>query len=219
MSTFGNSKPLPGGFLLALPLGAQGFLGLFALSMATHEASVFIWTVLAFFMLDKRSFLNFLLVLALYIFFRFASAGFDITGTVSPRAVGEMTMLEWLSFSLWRELIGIFFAFRMGWVIIVTALIGWARQTAWKDFLFALGLICAGIAMTLMGVDTSRLMGWAFPLLLFAWKFLSEGQSIAHKKILKIALIANFFIPPFFVGLNLIDLPLGLYRVILEWIL
>lgn len=203
---------------LVLPMGTKGFLSLFALSMATHEASVFVWTILALFMLDKRSLVNFLLVLACYIFFRFASAGFDLAGTVSPRVVGDMTMMEWLSFNLWREFLGIFFAFRAGWVIIVAALVGWAQQTAWRDFLFALGLIFAGIVMTLMGVDTSRLLGWAFPVLLFSWKFLSQSENPLHKKILKFALVANFFIPPFFVGLNLIDIPLGLYRVIIEWI-
>ncbi len=128
-----------------------------------------------------------------------------------------MTSIEWLYYNIGNEFLGLFFAFKLGWLIIFTALLGWINHRAWKEFLLVVALLIAGIVMTLMGIDTSRLAGWAFPALLFSWKFISKDQNPLRKNILKFAILANLLIPPLYVGLNRIDLPAGLYSLIIHW--
>ncbi len=200
---------------LTLPLGEIGWLSLFVLSLATHEASIFIWFVLAIFFLNKKSWMKFFIIVLIYYFMRFAGGGFVIS-VLTSRIVGDLKPLDWVYYNFDRELLGIFFAFKLGWVIIITAMIGWIKLRKWNDLLLVGSLIVAGIVMTMAGIDTSRLAGWAFPALLFSWKFLSQSKDQLSKNILKVTAIANIFIPPYYIGLNGVDLPSGLYRFVIQ---
>jgi len=42
-----------------------------------------------------------------------------------------MTSIEWLYYNIGNEFLGLFFAFKLGWLIIFTALLGWISHRAW----------------------------------------------------------------------------------------
>jgi hypothetical protein len=71
-----------------------------------------------------------------------------------------------------------------------------------------------GIFMTFVGVDTSRLMGFAFPGLLLAIRTIRHQMAPrAAERTLAIVFAANLLIPSFYVGLNTgIVLRPGLYE-------
>jgi hypothetical protein len=202
---------------LTLPIKEKGWLILFAFAMATHEASVFVWTVLTLFLLSRRAWVKFGMVLGMYIFLRFASSGFDASATFAPNMVSGLTSLQWVVAHPDLELAGIFFAFKAGWAIIVMAMIGWVRNRRWKDFLFSICLIAAAVVMTLEGIDTARLAGWAFPVLLFSWKFLAEDENAIHQKVFRFFKVINLLVPTYTVGLNIFLIPAGLYKTVAGW--
>lgn len=87
------------------------------------------------------------------------------------------------------------------------------------DLIFMLACAAAGILMTVFGVDTSRLMGFAFPGFLVALavvtKYLEQGKA---KRLLIPLFIVNLLLPSFNIGLNSgIEFFPGLYQFLYGW--
>ncbi len=199
---------------LVLPLSSVGWLVLFVLSMATHEANIFIWTVLALFFLPKANWAHYTIIAALYVIIRFAGSGFDGIFTFTPRVVNDVTTFDALLNNFHLEITGVFFGFGAGWIMIIMALYGLYKDEKFREVGLISILISVGILMTVLGSDTARLMGWAFPALLFSWRFLAFDTNTLRVRIFQFAKVINLFIPPLYVGLDGIEMPNGFYKLL-----
>ena len=194
-------------------LNTKAKLSLFVLSLASHEASLFMWFALAFLLFDVKGFTQILIIGGIYIFL-FLAANDGISGILSTRQVGETSNLMWIVNYPAREFLGIFFGLRGLWGIVIGAIVYLCTQKNFKEIFQILVILSAGVLLTFLGVDTSRLFGWTFMAVLISWKILEHAEG-RWKKILNFALIVNFLIPP--VNVLLIMNPYiapGLYQYI-----
>jgi hypothetical protein len=196
-------------------LGTKSKLALFVFSLASHEASLIIWFALAFLLFDIKGFMQFLLIGGIYLFLLF-SFNDGISGILSTREMDETSNLMWVLNNPWREILGLFFAFKGLWGIVIGAIWYLLTEKSYKETLQILVILFAGVLMTFMGVDTSRLFGWTFMALLISWKLLARPEN-GSTKIINIALIINILIPS--ANAFLISEPTitpGFYRYILN---
>lgn len=194
-------------------LDTKAKLSLFVLSLASHEASLFIWFALAFLLFEVKGFIQFLIVGGIYIFL-FLTANDGISGLLSARQVGETSSLMWIVNYPAREVLGILFGLKGLWGIVIGAIAYLYTQKNFKEVFQILVILLTGVLLTSLGVDTSRLFGWTFMAVLISWKILERAEG-GWKKILNIVLIVNFLIPP--VNVLLIMEPYiayGLYQYI-----
>jgi len=201
---------------LALPLSDVGLTALFTLSLISHEGSIFIWAGLIIIFFKRIYWPKFFIIVVLYIFMRFLGTGFDLNTLFLPRVVGEMTTIEWLKYNPDKLLFGIFFAFKSGWIIIGLGIYQWFQKREWKILTSAFVLLGIGGVLAVYGIDTSRLVGWIFPVLLLAWKELESPLSKSINRIATLAKVLNLLIPPIYVGLNGIVFPPGLYKLVYD---
>ncbi len=210
-------------FLLVagFPLSDTSKLSLLVLSLATHEASLVLYLVFLPFVFHKRTLLRPYGLIGIYGLIWFASEGFNLTALLSNRpqtsSTASMSALDWLMHNPWREVLGILFAYKLLWLLLAWSLVILAKKRAVRTWLQIAILLAAGLVMTLLAVDTSRLMGWSFFALLLAIKTISEGNLAVSKRFLNWILAANLAIPSVYVGLNLgMVLPAGLYAQVLH---
>jgi hypothetical protein len=65
------------------------------------------------------------------------------------------------------------------------------------------GLFGMGLLMTILGVDTSRLFGFTFPMILLSLKILkNKPMTWFERKTLSVILLLNLFLPSAFIFLN-----------------
>lgn len=155
-------------------LSQRAKLSLFVLSLVSHEASLFIWFAAALILLDPKGFVQFLSIVGVYILFTL-TINSDISEIWATRDVGGTSSLEWFFKNLDRELLGIFFGFKALWLVVLGAIVYLYKNKRHTEIFQILMIIGAGIAMTLFGVDTSRLFGWAFIAVLLSWKILLQA--------------------------------------------
>jgi len=84
----------------------------------------------------------------------------------------------------------------------------------WRDAALLVALAAAAVVITFFGIDTSRLAGWAFPMILFSWKTLADLQNEKANTLINAAHILNLAIPSYYASLNFIVIPSGLYSII-----
>jgi hypothetical protein len=119
---------------------------------------------------------------------------------LASRDVGGTSSLQWVLSNLDRELLGILFGFKALWLVVIGAI---AYLFSQKTYTLPLQIVCilgAGVCMTLLGVDTSRLFSWAFMAVLLSWKILQNAGG-KWEKLLNIALAINLLVPPVYVQL------------------
>jgi len=142
------------------------------------------------------------------------ASGLSIYDIFASHNVSGMSGLEWVISNLSLELFGIFLSYKMIWIIIVWAIIVGIQSEMWEDVKFILANIGTGILMTILAVDTSRIMGFAFPGLLISLSVLKNKISTDFsKRVLAIIYLFNLFLPSIYVGLNSgAIMPFGLYK-------
>lgn len=198
----GYPDVLVGTFILAtfiFNLSTQAKLTLFTLSLVSHEASLIIWFPLALILFDKKEFLQFLTIVAIYIFM-LLSINTSFSEVLASRDVGGTSSLQWVFSNLDREILGILFGFKALWLVVIGAAIYLFNEKMHIVLLQIIGILGAGVFMTLLGVDTSRLFSWAFMAVLLSWKILQNAGG-KWEKLLNIALAINLLVPPVYVQL------------------
>lgn len=205
-------------FLLVMyeNLGQSAKLSLLLLALITYESSVFVGIVLAWRYLNRRNFALYLAALAAYVLAWFGAAGFDLTVLLTSHAVIGESSLAWLMRAPRLELLGVFIAFKALWVLILAAVILAVRKNRISDAVFISACLLAGGVMAVLAVDTSRLMGYAFPGLLVALSLLREGlPEKTVNRLFSAVFLVQLIVPSFYVGLNIgIVWTPGLYALI-----
>jgi len=178
---------------------------LLILCVLTHESSAVPATVLAIFFLQKRFFIAYLAALGLYAFIWLTFYGFDPYAVLNSHNVYDKPGPVWLFHHPLREISGVAVSFKLLWIFIL-----WAGAVAWmkrsyRPLLFIGGCSSAAIFMTFLGVDTSRLCGYAFPALLFSLSLLEKNvliQNSSKKMLVNLVFFFNLLIPSYYIGLN-----------------
>jgi len=194
-------------------------LSLLLLALLTHEASVLVGSILAWRYLDRKGLILYWLAIILYILIWFYVSGQNIDVMLRGHKVQGLSGFAWLASAPFKELVGVLVAYKAMWIIFFISLWISAKQRLFPDMIFILACVTAGIGMTIFGVDTSRLMGFAFPGLLVALALVYQHlDSMKSKRILSLIFLLNLLLPSFNLGLNGgIEFFPGLYQVLYGW--
>lgn len=185
-------------FLLVMrpDLSYEGKLPLLVLALISHEASVLLGVVLAWRYLRRREFAVYLLTILAYAVAWAAAWNFDLVGLLASRNVGETPALQWILRYPLVELLGIAAAFKFLWIPLVMGITFALRQRLVEDARFMVAGLAGGLLMTVLGVDTWRLMGFAFPALLIALRIVQDTMPERLSKwALRGSFAANLVIP------------------------
>jgi hypothetical protein len=174
-------------------MNTRSKLSLFVLALASHEASLFIWFAFALTLFDTKGWIQFLIISSIYILLLVA-LNHGISGVLETRTFGGKSNLELVIENPMQELIGIFFSFKALWIIMISAVGYLLSQKKIQETIQIVSILAAGVVLTFMGVDASRLYGWTFMALLISWKILDEAEE-NWKKMISIVLVMNILIP------------------------
>jgi hypothetical protein len=195
----GYTEPLSFILLLLLfvvPMGTAARLSVVTLSLFAHEASAFILVPLVFLLFSRKEAWITIAVIVLFYAGWIASFGFDISAALASHNMGGESGFAWVLREPLYEIMGIGIAFKILWVVIVAALFSRTR-----DALFVGAMLCAGIVMTFLGTDTSRMMGFAFLALLVSLTAVLRSQFLSTKK-QQILFAVNIMIPSVYIAVN-----------------
>jgi len=125
------------------------------------------------------------------------SFGFKIHELIAVRNVGTMSGIEWAMKNPQWEILGVLISLKLMWVIIFTAIILVRGERK-----FLLLLIAASFSFTLLGVDTSRLMGYMFLPFIISF-YLVKKNAIISENYLNYVMLFNLIIPSVYIGTNI----------------
>ena len=178
-------------------------LALLVLALLTHEGAAVMGLLLAYRYLDRRLFALFLGTLMLYGLIWMGSAHFDLGSLLSSNNVAGLSGFEWVIQHPTNEILGLFFGFKATWLLVAVAAVMSIHEREWEDASFLICSVCIGIFMTFLGVDTSRLVGFAFPMVLVAIPIIRRHLAPrSARRLLSGVLLLNLLIPSFYLGLN-----------------
>jgi hypothetical protein len=204
--------------LFAFPLGELAQLSLVALSLASHEASIFLFAAIAIFFKEGKLRIKYLAIIFVYMLIWLVSIRFDITSLLyTPQIRGFSpigTIIANPSNALW----GIFFTNKLIWLLIVAGLVIVARRRDHRTFFQILALTACGILMSLIGVDTIRMFSWSFFSIFIAVKVIHEEHNPKLSNFMNVVLILNLLVAPLYADLHGVRVPSGIYQIIYSFI-
>jgi len=98
-------------------------------------------------------------------------------------------------------LIGVFYAFKLFWLVVLFAMYYYWKEKNNQQLLLFVFIILPSFGQMLLASDTSRFVGSAFPAILFGAVKLKQqwGSELFLKRIFYLVLV-NFLIPQYYVG-------------------
>jgi hypothetical protein len=178
-------------------------LSLLLLALIANETSFFVGLVLAWRYLSRKEQVAYLIGLGLYVAVWVALSNFDVGAVLASRNVEGMSGMQWVLQNPLLELFGIFMGYKALWLLIGWAVVVAFRSGRLEDAKFIIATLIAAVLMTLSAVDTSRLMGYAFPALLISVSVLKNTVfGKFGKTAFALIFIFNLLIPSVYVGLN-----------------
>lgn len=211
-------------FIFFLLVMQDGFnkdakLSMLILALATHEASLLVGAVLAWRYLSRGKFIAFISSLAVYTGIGLIASGFHIEA-LNRYNVSDMPGIEWVLRAPLKELLGVFIAFKALWGVIFAGIALGIRHKFHREAKFIIFTTLAGLLMTFLAIDTSRMMGFAFPGLLIALSVIR--QTLPRRTIQRFyasIFLLNIVIPSFSVELNAqVGFAPGLYQRVYAWL-
>ncbi len=182
--------------LFILELDELPRVAIFALAIFAHEVSILLLLVISAVYFSKRE-LGWIVIIGLfYGFVWLLSFGFDVERLMRLRNMGGASTLQWLAEYPLRELLGIFFSFKILWFFIFFVV--FKVKTERQNILL---FLLPGLILTLLAVDTSRLMGFSFVALLTAIVYIKQ-HSLLRERQFNFLCGLNLCIPAVYVGLN-----------------
>ena len=204
--------------LFTFPLGELAQLSLVAFSLASHEASIFLFAIIAIFFKEGKLRIKYLTVILLYVIIWLVSIRFDIASlwyTPQVRGMGALsTILTKPDLLLW----GMFYANKLIWLLIIAAIVIVALKKDYRTFLQFFALIACGLFMSLIGADTIRMFSWSFFSIFMTVKIIHEEDNPKLSTFMNVILILNLFIAPVYTSLYWISPPSGIYQIIYSFI-
>lgn len=142
----------------------KGIFSLFLLSVCTHELSIFIFLPLIILRLPVKSKLLFLTASGIYLLIYAASFNFNLSELIAVHNVSEKTTVQWILEQPAYFFLGILISLKLLWLIIIKGIFDSPKEQG----IFMLVMLLCSLLLCFMGVDTSRMMAFSFPVLLMA---------------------------------------------------
>ncbi|MBI2570384.1 MAG: hypothetical protein HYV63_25575 [Candidatus Schekmanbacteria bacterium] len=182
---------------------------LFSLALLNHESNLFCFPFLVYRPWEKeygiRRAIQFLLLMLIacipaQLYRSYVLSHADVMLTTSAYIKFER-ILHSIGMVSRLLTIGIFESFRAFWIVPVFAVITLLRKRIFDmAFWICLVIACASLQL-LIATDTSRLLGLAFPAVLFGAKEIKKhAPDIPFERCLWVLIIGNFIIPIYYVG-------------------
>ncbi|MCJ7482064.1 MAG: hypothetical protein MUO31_03770 [Thermodesulfovibrionales bacterium] len=200
--------------LFTFPLGELAQLSLVAFSLASHEASIFLFAVIAIFFKEGKLRIKYLTVIFAYMFIWLVSIRFDITSLWYTPQIRGFSPIGMIIANPSNALWGIFYANKLIWLLIAAGLVIVARRRNYRSFFQILALIACGILMSLIGVDTIRMFSWSFFSIFMAVKIIHEEDNPKLSTFMNVVLILNLLVAPLYANLHWVWTPSGIYQII-----
>ncbi len=181
---------------------------LFGLAVASHEGALFVLLPYLFFRTHPSVFRYCLGLTAIYVLVYGSCYRLNVTAVFSS----HNSVQPAIQYILERPMLfvaGLFFAFKGLWAMIGLWMWQLCKQKHYSDIKVAAGMLLGAAIPIVLGIDTSRLLGFAFPVLLFAFKLFSEAQVGSYKRVLVFILIFNLMVPFMNITLNRTELSLN----------
>lgn len=182
--------------LLITDLDELARVAVFTLCIFAHEGSILLLLAISFVLFSKREIIWIIAIGAFYGFIWLASFGFQVERMLSVRTVGSMSTISWIINYPFREILGILFSFKILWFFIAFVMYVWKRES--RNILL---FILPGIALTLIAVDTSRMMGFSFTALLYSILYIKQKKLLSDRQFALVCAL-NICIPAVYVGVN-----------------
>jgi hypothetical protein len=97
--------------------------------------------------------------------------------------------------------VGFFYSFKLFWIFVILALYKILKTKQFQYVTWALIYLVGVLGQLLLASDTSRLIGLAFPIILFSFIYLSKTWNENKFNKLTLAIIVlNLLIPQYYVG-------------------
>lgn len=183
--------------LFIVPFGTMGRLSLVILSLLAHEVSIVPLLFISYRYFSKEEQWMVAAVIVFYCFFWIASFGGDVSTLLAVRNVYGKSGWQWAVEHPLRLLSGIALSFKLLWIIILYAIMKFPSVRT-----LIAGFTVIAILFTLIGTDTSRLMGFGLIGLLLA-VYMLKGTTLAASGWYRGLLLANIVVPTFFIGTNI----------------
>jgi len=199
--------------LFIFPLGELAELSLLTFALASHEASIILFSIIAIFFKDGKIRVKYFLVIFIYSFIWLVSIRFDLSSLLHTSQIRGFAPLQTIISNPRLELLGIFYTYRLLWILIIVSLVLLIIKRDSRTILQITALIGSGVLMTLIGVDTLRMFSWSFFALLISIKTFYEYNNPGLQKFLYVILALNLLIAPVYSVLHGIRPPTGLYQL------
>ncbi len=191
-------------------------LSLLILALLTHESSALIGIILAWKYLERDKFIAYLGSILTYAVLWNLFSRIYIDGILISHNVNDRTGWEWVLRRPMREVFGVLVSFKAVWILVIAGItIAWRKKMI-QDLLFMLACIAAGILMTILGVDTARMMSFAFPGFLVGIGILAQQLAgDVKRRLFNGVFFLNILIPSVYIGLiGTVEFSPGLYRFV-----
>ncbi|HUH95754.1 MAG TPA: hypothetical protein VLZ89_00230 [Anaerolineales bacterium] len=200
-------------------LASRAKLSLLILALITHESSMLIAVLLAWRYLQRKDFITYLGAVIIYGVIWLTASGFSLSPILASHEVAGRSTLAWLLQAPLQEIIGILVAYKALWIFLIIGIVLAFRQRLFADALFMLGCVIGGLVLTVFGVDTSRLMGYAFPGLLLAIATIRSAPGRMGERAASLIFAVNLCIPSFdsVLSSGAFSAP-GLYALLYSWL-
>ena len=198
--------------LFIFPLGELAELSLLTFALASHEASIILFSAIAIFFKDGKIRVKYFLVIFIYLFIWLVSIQFNLNSVFHSSQIRGFSPLLSIIADPKMELLGIFYTYRLLWILIIASLVLLTIKRDYRTILQITALIGSGVLMSLIGVDTLRMFSWSFFALLMSIKTLYEQNNPRLQKFLYVILALNLLIAPVYVDLHWIRPPASLYQ-------
>lgn len=179
-----------------VPTGTFARLGLVVLAMLAHEISILPFLLIAFLYFSKEEFMMVCSIAFFYGIFWILSFGLNPQSAVGVREVAGMSAFDWIILNPLYEILGILISMKTFWIVILIAAY---QMRNYRSII--LGSIAIALVFTLLGVDTSRLMGYSILSLLFSYYAVKKYELIPAQT-LHYLTIFNIILPSVYVGTN-----------------
>jgi hypothetical protein len=197
--------------VITIPLNSSSRIALSLFALFVHEASALLFGMIALLFFTKEERKVYFVAVFLYALCWVTSFGFDFKRLTEVRNVGGMSGVEWLVSHPFREVLGIVISYKALWVFLFVVVIRFPLHVKSVSMLFLPGII-----LTVMAVDTTRLMAFGFLPFLFALDYVRRYALLSRHQIRTLHIV-NVIIPSVYVGLNsgivLFD---GLYQLLYQ---
>lgn len=194
-------------------------LSALVLALLAHVSSVFTGIILAFRYLDRKNLFGYVLLVAMYGLIWLWVSDWNIQAIMATHSVEGRSGVDWLIQSPLQEIMGILVSYKVLWIAFVTAIWVSLKKRLFQDGIFIVACIGSGLLMTILGVDTSRLMGFAFPGILIAISVIQNQLEVKKShQLLGTLFLLNLVAPSFYIGLNgWIEFYPGIYNFLYGW--